>query len=100
MINEKDNFNPKVFKVSILQQNIDTKDIYDRISNNDNIELINYKNNNFIKIHREDTSIYSAYVNIRDNLSLLVSLETNDDNGIKDILNYKNQLIKDNKNGR
>ena len=79
---------------------MNTKDIYDRISDNKNIELINYKNNDFIKISRENTFIYSAYVNIRNDLSLLVSLETNDNNGIKDILNYKNQLIKDNKNGR
>ena len=100
LINEKDNFNPKIFKVSILQQNMNTKDIYDRISDNKNIDLINYKNNDFIKISRENTFIYSTYVNIRNDLSLLVSLETNDNNGIKDILNYKNQLIKDNKNGR
>ena len=96
-----------MFKISIIQENMDAKEVFESLFKKNeekqkdklNIEIITYKDDNFIKITKNDFIMYLCYIDFSYNMTGIVSLETpqkNNDDTVKYLYKYKQQLIEDN----
>lgn len=108
-----ENHDMKIFKISMISGNLNTKTGFEQFKKDNketptgekifnNIELINYKGVDFIKVTRDNTTMYVCYINFSHNMTGLLSLEVNKKDNhkknkdLKYIYKYREQLIKDN----
>ena len=110
LLNKKDGERVLIFKTSMAYENISTKEVFELLSKENEekkkeklyIKLITYKNDDFIKVIKDDIVMYMAYINFSNNMTGIVSLELpkkemdEKDNYVKYLYDYKKQLIEDN----